>query len=988
MNDRINIGICFYPRSNMNRLKMLVNSLLYRPITKLYGPRYYNENYICNIYDKLHTCYESLYKKSSKNKTDIQHIYDRWIEIMKLFQSKITKKVIYHVSMNYAYNEAEKSSEQIDEFKNLTLKLSDFLFKSFKFQTNNNIEDTIKYIELIYLYNNHRLIFYYREWLYLKFTNNYIADNFNINRINEIINIYNSIQEQQGKYYNYLMDTTLSDNDKLVVFRSLYNTISEFQDLMTEVYNAAYKFIEPDINDYLYKSDPNEINKGGSKNFPNLLWKYGVVKNDKRNNTTLKTLFENIYDRFNCKDYLLYLTPKDKMIAEIKERLQQFYNEHNLLSSIKDIYAKFEEYIIQYYNENYDKYIDMVLHKWIEEAYNKYRKDIQLRKEIAFSIPETNPVGSILSPNRIINLEDKFCYIIHKTNKYNFNSDRLFENVQRSDIVIDSIGICYRKNIIEMQLCDIKSLNLHFIEDNVSETVNNKQLHNYIKSLKNEYEKYGLRIYSYGSSYHTNLMTSRTIFYKQTEYEYAMMFDDDDFIINGYDEVYNLVSEVNSLSLDIHWQYLGVRFSREYNGMWSFLMLKNNHSFATSINHTAGEDGIVMLKNKDTIYSLIEDDKPSIMLYLWASGQGYTNKDNRLIIDMKNFNDLYCADNYNILTDADEETRELLKDNTNNINDYKYRYDSIVYIKPITGLYKNIKYTFMTNRYLLPMYNMRPSRIVLIRDKFYFIPDIIKYNNKLDDPILFQFICEAYSLHKKKIQISINKIFLPHEINKYASAINFLKIYEDDFKKIHDTKSFLLLVYKLLNVKWNENEICFDEEGHITNDEFLYAFLSWILYSDTRTDYDSYNAKFMCMLSQFLVYHNHQSIEDIITSHKPMNRKKLYELNITDRLNIEDELNVEDESYKIADCINSYLMSDNNKKYELNQIMEKVQDPKYAPNFNGYTYGPLYSTKYLLFGSSSKYLNLLYMLLIIFIIVIIIIIVIKYSKKINLTTSS
>ena len=507
-----------------------------------------------------------------------------------------------------------------------------------------------------------------------------------------------------------------------------------------------------------------------------------IAKNDdvtKNEKILFETIFKVEYEYIKCIVTINKLTYYSNY-NKLKELIMKYSNKLNHtektdIDYFENLYKTIDNEINKYYNEhkNDDKYNDIISNVIYDEALITSNLTPRMLININKYCPYDRTLKAMIN---LLSIEERIkldlCIDINNYGDY----------INRTDfIILDDIPI-FRRNILKVEKCEhIKDIKLHFIEDGIDNPNYKKEqvkIKEEIQKFYNKYERDFKNIYTYGSKYHTSVMTSRMLFYRKTQYEYSIVCDDDDIAVNGIDVYYDLFEKVrkkfvvdNFLAFS-HAGCIVNNFDGKPSlfGMWAMVMLPNSHNIEQSINNMCGEDSRCITLS--CILPYYDYDK-TFYMYLWASNQGYSKSEFNKF-DYEDYTnlylDIYCCNCYNIEKEnayyngncSCYKHPTLYNDDGGQLD---YRYDAIIEIKNIlenVGMPYNIydsnrNYSFMSTRPIVPTFNLYARRFLLHNDKlydFYINENDINKNNIME---LFNWLNDDLSNERSKRYYIRNK---------------------------------------------------------------------------------------------------------------------------------------------------------------------------------------------------------------------------------------
>jgi len=616
-------------------------------------------------------------------------------------------------------------------------------------------------------------------------------------------------------------------------------------------------------------------------------------------------------------------------------------------------------------------------------------------------------------PKRFIKLNDDYSMKIHpldvnklfdELDMYNFNTYNFTDKeLERQNWIVYNNTLCYSENIVECKECDnLKFMNLHFVEDGVG--IENINLHEYLLKIQKKCDN----VYGYGSEQHISLMSSRNIFMKLTEYEPCLMFDDDDFIDNGFDAYYlfyNIFKQNNMIDLLYCYDFNNAQGGA--STFWNKIFFNNSHNMIQYTNTMRAEDASwyypifsnsFSAVNKDISFKNPENNinlSPYLMSYVWPSNTNYGDKDNPTELEIKDMKNLVY--NYEL---------DFLVDIGNSC--YKFKPDVIIKYINIKGfkMYKNenenVKYNFYLNRPIIPINNIKPRRFEIYNNEVYNIDKFMINIDDINENIIFkfnEFIKNVYNAYNKlKIDIApysflfkCNKKIKNEELIKeieniklddvfyryYSSAqiSNLYSLYNDDKiinnmmneKYINATKIFNELYNYIVN-QINE----FKNEFENISD-FIKTFIS--LVNSGISDYKNLLNNNVCFVFMNIYYNDVK--DTIIKSNCKLTNDELKNIFINFKGNEGNE--------NVIENINKYLMfpDDTFTKKHINGY-DKFYNFKDKLNFKNKS--NIYPNNGVLFGSNYiifKVNDIIKYILIGLFIILVIILIVKLIVKLN-----
>ena len=592
-------------------------------------------------------------------------------------------------------------------------------------------------------------------------------------------------------------------------------------------------------------------------------------------------------------------------------------------------------------------------------------------------------------------------------NNYKFDND---ECLERQNWAFDDIPT-YANNITPCNTCtNLNKLVLHFVEDgvypngcgNAEEDENNNLLHKFIKYIQTKYPQ--VEIYAYGSEQHVSLMGSRSSFLKLTEYKPAIIFDDDDYVLNGFDPYYTYYTMLKHFELDKI--LYTANFSIYRNAIWNIMFLNNSHTILQHTNTMNGED--TFFRNNIVPYSFnfrhtinsTPGINPALYAYMWASTQGYDKKD---ILAPNEFTELRKL----LVNDVEYYFR------SSGGGDYKYKPDIIiktVAIKDFKIYSKNTPttYNFYINRPIIPMNNVKPRRLIIYDDKLYNIENIIdeKYNSepynqyfnylmdtfveiikyhdnhlKLNNIFHIPYINYKNEIIANDFEISPNICTITKDLklfdvnNNEISKEDIEKIYNiiyDGFEKIHKSLEndieFIKYMITIFNTKFYN---LLDKKTKYNDTTIDLRFISEFHPFSTGTEFQKYYRLYNLICMLFMTIY-HDLIKNVIINNcNELSNENLKQLLIIDNI-------FEDEN---TDKIKTYVKDELSPIDNINRYLDCEEfwyNKNKNPHFKYRTSDYAFPYKYTLFGSGNKnnILNKILMLLIVFVIIAVIVVVI------------
>jgi len=680
----------------------IVNYVLNNVIDSYYD---YKKDYNKEIFEFINTTINNNKSKIeylNENSETENEIINKLIQYLLEFKNEFSYIYNYHKKYNDLYS-CKSIKNMIEDLLIVHINVNDSridkIDKILYYMYNINGDNDNKY-EYIYgrkikKYDKNKYEFknmdLYRIWKFLQDDKNKIDDLFISNRnimnaylySKKIIHELKSIPEFDVNKYTSILFNNNKELENLYKYCMYYSNDDKLYNYDDDIYYGYESIME------------NKLTKD-EKRFMNTIFevtKHSVTCDIKFNKLRYYTNYDNlikIIEKYNIKD-------------NQKKEFVRIYDEiKSDIENIADIYS--------YYHSDIKFTID--------------NKHIETPSKIIFDIKKVCPFD-----NTLITLLSSIPVKMYEHLCININDYECDENnrINRADFVILNNVPLFRKNIIGVKECEhIKDIKLHFIEDGI-ENPNYKEKQEKIKEeIQKFYNKYKTKfknIYTYGSKYHTSVMTSRMLFYKKTQYEYSIVCDDDDIAVNGIDTYYDLFEKVRKkFVIDdfLAFSHPGCIVNK-FNGnpslfgMWAMVMFPNSHNIQQSINNMCGEDArCVYLSHMLPYY----DYNKTFYMYLWASNQGYSkNLFNEL--DYKDYLNLYksnivykCTNYMNRFNGPIEKFSADMKKKSKKHLDY--RYDEIVKIKSILENVKipcniydsNEKYTFMSTRPIVPTFNL------------------------------------------------------------------------------------------------------------------------------------------------------------------------------------------------------------------------------------------------------------------------------------------
>ena len=498
----------------------------------------------------------------------------------------------------------------------------------------------------------------------------------------------------------------------------------------------------------------------------------------------------------------------------VNEICNNFHNQNYLFEMIEKLTIDDIKNTLNIFTKNYvDMYIPLIDND-LMVCGNEYERSPSYHNTCVLNYNSLFALNDPIMLNRKIDIYvdkvdinglSKYVYVEYKDLMVKENTIYYKEN-DLGDYYEELLGSDFSNlnpnpNLNEIKLCEhIKDFNIHFIEDGVNGTANpsnNNQLMKLINEFTEIWRKHDGEIYGYGSIEHTSLMTSRMMFMKNTAYEYAMMADDDDLAVNGIDGYYEgieyfknrvinpdkqLEPEFEELLKDESKHYTSV-IKHMYidlnkggcNGMWGRLWLPNSHVMVQTVNQMAGEDGYYGRTFNSVSIKPIKKDVKTIYYYIWVSGQGYEQGNGLYYNDAGEYKEIFDENILNNTMDGDRYCNELVV----------LRYDSIIKIRNINLLnyYKpefnyispdrnGEVYDFMTYRPIISQFGIKPRRFIILKNKLYFIPDIIEKIKKEFSPEINKIIDAIHNILNRDLSDYKTTCDVFNEIEEYKNRID------------------------------------------------------------------------------------------------------------------------------------------------------------------------------------------------------------------------
>ena len=563
------------------------------------------------------------------------------------------------------------------------------------------------------------------KWLINSLLYRPIHTNFNSNSFLNISLVYNKIR--------YIK---LSDNDELYI-KLKPETINEYKPFIN---NEDVRKI------YLFELLINKTIK--LNNIINML-------NNKYNeNKNKKTEFDYYSNKITSYNKFLEKFSNDIYFNQINDLINMIYDDYRN-ESILNITKEIINNIIIKFSKKYD----LVISEKILNIINDFKTISVFDRTIKYI------------PKRFIKLNDDYSMKIHpldinklfnELDMYDFNTYNFTDKeLERQNWIVYNNTLCYSENIVECKECDnLKFMNLHFVEDGVG--IENIDLHEYLLKIQKKCEELNINVYGYGSEQHISLMSSRNIFMKLTEYEPCLMFDDDDFIDNGFDTYYLFynIFKQNNMN-DLLYCYDFNNTQEGVSTFWNKIFFNNSHNMIQYTNTMRAEDASwyypilsnsFSAVNKNISFKNPENNinlSPYLMSYVWPSNTNYGDKDNPTPLELKDMKNLVYNYELDFLVDIGKSC-------------YKFKPDVIIKYVNIKGfkMYKNEneKYNFYLNRPIIPINNIKPRRFEIYNNEVYNIDKFMININDINENIIFkfnEFIKNVYNAYNKlKIDIA------------------------------------------------------------------------------------------------------------------------------------------------------------------------------------------------------------------------------------------